>query len=183
MPENRLSLFCIAVLLAASNFGLASDAPSFPYEDEGACPFECCTYREWTVNADTTFYKTRDRNSPVVFLSKKGEKVKGITGVVITLKSGKAITKKTVTLGIDDEVQIPAGKILHVLHYEGEGISKFWFDGKTYSDEIPFPKEETDSLKTETEPETVWWVKVENAKKQIGWSKDTEHFDHMDSCE
>jgi hypothetical protein len=154
-----------------------------PFEDKGACPFECCTYREWTVNADTVFYYNPRKEEREAFALKKGETVKGLTGVVITLKPGRAMVKKAVTLGLDDQIDVKAGDILDTLHYEGEGVFKFWFRGKIYSDEIPFPGEENDSIKTESAPETIWWVQVQNAKQQTGWSKETDHFDHMDSCE
>ena len=28
-----------------------SGAPPMPYIDQGACPFECCTYRDWVAEA------------------------------------------------------------------------------------------------------------------------------------
>src|SRR5437773_1794841 len=31
----------------AAGLVLAGDEPELPYYDWGACPFECCTYREW----------------------------------------------------------------------------------------------------------------------------------------
>ncbi len=43
-----------AVLLACSLLGAGvaapQDKPPLPYIDQGACPFECCTYREWRAN-------------------------------------------------------------------------------------------------------------------------------------
>lgn len=190
ISTGRLSLNRVKIITIAWIAGIivcfslaATDELSLPFEDDGACPFECCTYRQWTVAENTRIYKTRDDKSQVVFTANKGDAVKGVTGIVVTIRPGRALIKKSVALGLDDPVTIPAGETLQVLHYEGEGFSKFWFRGKTYSDEIPFPDEETDSIKTLNGPETVWWVQIENAKGQSGWSKETEHFDHMDACE
>lgn len=60
-----------------------------PYLDAGACPFECCTYRQWIANKDTVLSKNMSDNSPVAFRIKKGGKVTGLTGVVITTKAGQ----------------------------------------------------------------------------------------------
>lgn len=30
-----------------------SSAPEIPFENVGACPFECCTYRAWTASEAT----------------------------------------------------------------------------------------------------------------------------------
>ena len=165
-------------------------APPRHYEDFGACPFECCTYRQWTVNADTIFYKDRSTNSPVSFRAKKGEHVTGMTGVVITLQPGKALVKKATTLGTEKhQVQVKPGDVLYVLHYMGEGYYKFWFNGRIYQDQIPSisdrlsPEEKTRQLiQPLNEPQTVWWVKVKNKRGQIGWSKQDRHFDGMDAC-
>ena len=168
--------------------------PSTPsyYEDYGACPFECCTYRRWTVNADTIFYKGRSTNSPAVFHAKKGEHVTGLTGVVITLRPGKALVKKVTTLGIAGmhQVRVKAGDILYLLHYEGEGVYKFWYRGRIYESDMPFAPDlhkgpgykESEYLQQLSEPQTVWWVKVKNGHGQIGWSKQDNHFDDMDAC-
>ena len=32
-------------------------------------------------------------------------------------------------------------------------------------------------------PTTVWWVKVRNESGRTGWTRQTDHFDHMDACE
>ncbi|HKC65513.1 MAG TPA: hypothetical protein VKB86_17860 [Pyrinomonadaceae bacterium] len=165
-------------------------SPPRHYEDFGACPFECCTYRQWTVNADTVFYKERSENSPVVFRAKKGEHVVGMTGVVITLQSGKALVKTATTLGAEKhKVRVKAGDVLYVLHYLGEGYSKFWFNGRIYQDQLPSindrlsPEEKARQvIQPLSEPQTVWWVKVKNKRGQVGWSKQDRHFDGMDAC-
>lgn len=170
-------LICCFVLTGTTAYSQQKSRPSPPryYADFGACPFECCTYRQWTVTANTVLYKNRSQGSPVAFRVKKGEKVIGLTGVVITLKPGKAVVQKAMTLGSGNKkVQVKAGDVLYLLHYEGEGFYKFWFGGRIYEDEMSFA--------TVSEPQVVWWVKVKNRRGQIGWSKQDEHFGDMDAC-
>lgn len=67
-----------------------SDKPPIPFEDHGACPFDCCVYREWFARGDIKALKDRKEGSPVVFGIKEGERVTALTGVVITTKPGVA---------------------------------------------------------------------------------------------
>lgn len=58
---------------------LTDGAPPRVFVDKGACSFECCTYRPWTVDADTHLY---DRpGGKKVGMVKKGECVTGVTFV------------------------------------------------------------------------------------------------------
>lgn len=182
--EQRLYVrIAVFLCLLFSYRTVTAEEPPVNYEDPGVCPFECCEYRNWTANADTEIYKGRDSTSEVIFHVSKSEVIRGLTGIVITITPGKAIVKKAITLGQDDQVNAKAGDVLYLLHYEGEGIVKFWLHGKVYSDELPFVGDSDDHIETQSEPKTVWWVQVKNKKGQIGWTKETDHFDHMDSCE
>ena len=172
----------------------ADQAPPPNFSDWGACPFECCTYRQWTVDKPTAIYRDRSTTSAVVFRVRKGDRVTGMTGVVITIKPGKAAIRKDTTLGEGTrKIHVKAGDTLYLLHYEGEGFFKFWFRGKTYDREMLFPPDNpvgksilTDGtasdIETISDPETVWWVKVKNRAGQVGWTRQAEHFGNMDSC-
>src|SRR6476661_2097404 len=50
-PVLALDLFLLLSVLAANV--RAQDGPPMPYIDKGACPFECCTYRQWSVKQPT----------------------------------------------------------------------------------------------------------------------------------
>ena len=192
---GTILLIIVASLLsqtaAASAQGAQKVLP-FYYEDRGACPFECCAYRRWTVTADTIIYKDRVERAHAAFRVKKGEHVMGLTGVVVTLKPGKAVVKKATQLGTNGrQVRVKAGDVLYLLHYEGEGIYKFWFGGRIYEAEMPSAPDQVnqspaDKLSQDiqliSEPQTVWWVKVRNERGQTGWSKQDNHFGDMDAC-
>src|ERR1043165_8911274 len=185
---------------AAASAQGARKALPFYYEDHSACPFECCAYRRWSVTADTIIYKDRVEGARAAFRVKKGEHVIGLTGVVVTLKPGKAIVKKATQLGLNGrQAQVKAGDVLYLLHYEGEGIYKFWFGGRIYEAEMPSapdlvnqsPADSVNQSPAEkqlrniqliSEPQTVWWVKVRNKRGQTGWSKQDDHFGDMDAC-
>lgn len=180
-----------SLLLTASSCSGQSFKPPIPYFDYGACPFECCTYRRWTVEADTILYKKRSTTSGVAFRVKKGDHVIELTGVVETLKPGRIIVKKELAIGLKRKAQVKPGAILYLLNYMGEGVYKIWFQGKLYQDEMPtapglitnVPLDEREKyMHVISEPGNIWWVKVKNRRGQVGWSKEDEHFGDMDSC-
>jgi len=168
---------------------LASPGPAglrLPFYDWGACPFECCTYRQWTANAPTAVLNARRGNAPAAFQLKAGDTVEGLTGVVVTTRAGTAKVFRATTLG-ERQIKVSPGDQLLLLHYQGEGYWKFWFRGHISSDQLAdindqAPDSELD-LRIVTHPLTVWWVKVRNSRGKEGWTEQTDHFDHMDACE
>jgi len=132
-----------------------------------------------------------------MFRLKPGDPVTGLTGVVVTLKPGKAVIDRPVTLDCGSEnLEAKPHEVLSLLHYEGEGNFKFKFHGRICIDEIPWPvkrekefgvlgdlREIKTYLHTETVPETIWWVLVKNSDGKVGWTNEHGHFEHMDACE
>jgi hypothetical protein len=95
-------------------------------------------------------------------------------------------------MGGDDGVFVPKGTLIYSLHYLGEGYSLLWYDGKTYSDTVPsvesfrqnFPVgvPQDIGLRPESDPKTVWWVLIENATGEVGWSDQPDNFGNKDAC-
>ena len=189
-------IVCPSLLFAGSVCSEQNPRPPVNYADFGACPFECCTYRRWSVVKDTVLYKSRSEKSGEAFRVRKGEHVIGLTGVVITLRPGKAIVNKTSILGDSQRrIRVKPGNVIYLLHYKGEGFYKFWFQSRIYQGEMPFapdlvyqsPKQKAEQearagVRILSEPQTVWWVKVKNEKGRVGWSKQDENFGDMDAC-
>jgi len=185
-------IVCPSLLFASSVYSGQTPRPPVNYADFGACPFECCTYRRWSVVKDTVLYNSRSEKSSVAFRVRKGEHVIGLTGVVITLKPGKAIVRKATTIGMDKrKTQVKPGDVLYLLHYEGEAIYKIWFKGNIYENEMPTAPDmigktsagrKQESIEVLSEPDTVWWVKVKNSRNQVGWSRQDQNFGDMDAC-
>lgn len=155
--------------------GSVSAQPKLPYYDRGACPFECCTYREWRANKATVLYAEMREGSAVAFRVKKGERVKGITGVVITTKAGRLKVTRATML---DDYSLKPGELLYLLTYTGEGYYNTWYKGKIFS----YALYENPDLKLINEPTSIWWVKIRNRAGKIGWTKLPENFDNKDSC-
>ena len=60
MAGHFMKLAFVCLLGVRSTVALQT-APALPYESPGACPFECCTYRTWTVEAHTELLRQHRR--------------------------------------------------------------------------------------------------------------------------
>ena len=168
------------VLLAMGfilNGNTLAQTPQVPFKDVGACPFECCLYRQWIAYKDTVLYKEMRENSPVAFKVKRREKVTGVTGVVITTKAGIVKALKDFTFE-NAKVSVKKGDLFYTLTYQGEGYFRIFYKGKRFADEV-FDR---DFMKVLSQPKSVWWVKIKNRKGQTGWTKFPENFDNKDGC-
>ena len=152
--------------------------PLIPYEDPGACPFECCKYQRWTATAQTAIRQDRQNNSPVAFTLRAGEKFTALTGIVITTKPGQARVLKPISIG---GLRAKPGEIVYTLTYQGEGFYKVWYKGKTADLDV-LGGDGGDSLKEVSPPQSIWWVKVKNSKGQIGWTSQTKNFKSGYGC-
>lgn len=173
---NKLVYVFLFIILFACSGQIFAQTLKLPYKDVGACPFECCTYRDWFAGKSITVFKTMNTGSPIAFKLKKGEKVKGVTGVVITSVAGKARVLKSRKLD-DSSVRVTKGDTLLILTYQGEGFYRFWYKGKFFSENA-----DVDGIKVISQPKSVWWVKIKNRKGQIGWTISDGNFDNQDQC-
>lgn len=133
-------LLLLSGTLHAAKSNTSPKRPPHVFVDAGACPFECCTYRQWTVEERTALLD-RPHGKRVVNTLSKGEVVSGLTGEVISIP----ITPKA-----DDipDTPIKTGDTFYVLHYDGEGYWKVWFRGK-----ITYVRK---SVVAVPQPETEW---------------------------
>lgn len=161
--------------------------PTVPYENPGACPFECCTYRDWTVERDTDVFRDYRGKTPVAFRVRRGEKVVALTGVVVTTKLGVALATERILMR--PERGFKPRDQLHLIHYLGEGYWKYWFDGYFREDSIDsrdYCRSRRDEVLCEieliAEPQTVWWAKIRTGQGQEGWTRHPEHFGNKDAC-
>jgi len=160
-------LFC-AVCLSACASGAASEKPPSPFVDAGACPFECCTYRQWTVR-DRVELVDRPNGTRVVGTLRKGDAVQGLTGQVIsTPVEAKAEQDIPAT-------PIKSGDTFYILHYHGEGFWAVWLRGNILQVEEPYLKPPW--------PKAEWWVQVKSGDGVTGWTLSEKHFLHQDACE
>ena len=180
----------IAILLAvfALSFpAVASDTPPLPFYDYDACPFECCTYRTWTAVANTALLKDHIDSSSKVTIVNAGEEVQGITGVVITTKAGRVKIVKEIALtkeNSQEEIKLKPGDIIYNLRYVGEGYDKFWLNGIFLVDQTSITKVgKSEFWEVIDLPEWVWWAKIKRQNGDVGWTRELNHFAHIDACE
>lgn len=140
-----LSCFLLGPTIPSRVQASNADQPPKRFVDVGACPFECCKYRQWTVR-DSVQLLDRPYGKRIVGVLHKEESVQGLTGEVISIPVAVKADREI------PETPIKAGDTFYVLHYDGEGYWKVWFHGKTtfvHQSVIDVPK-----------PKTEWWVKV-----------------------
>jgi hypothetical protein len=176
-------LLAFALLLLPVPSQVESKPPT-PFYDWGACPFEGCTYRRWQAVKAVTVWTGRNHRR-VAFTVKSGEWVRGLTGVVITTRPGISKVLVKMTLGDRPAVSVSPGDLLYTLHDLGEGFDFFWFQGKTYSDQIsgepdPDPPPPDLQIQIISRPQYVWWAKIRNLRGRVGWTDQTELFTNMD---
>jgi hypothetical protein len=154
-----------------------------PYVSEGACPFECCTYRTWTVERATDARVERRTGAPISFTMRTGDKVEALTGAVLVSRPGRARAPRDLAL---EKLRLRAGDEVSVLHPLGEGFWLVWKDGQTASaplNERPNPRAVGDpELLLVEKPDFTWWVLVRPAQGRPGWSDQPENFGNKDRC-
>ncbi len=162
----------------------AMDVPALPYYDWNACPFEGCAYREWTARKPIVVYDTwKARRRSMAKLS-KGERVLGLTGVVITIRPGV----------VHMDRDLPEAGLLRsdtVLIYtnQGEGVVSAWFKGRFYPEfDLSFARDQDGRgcrgehcAGTYAGGEYSWWARIKTRRGVIGWVMATGTFDGQDS--
>jgi hypothetical protein len=163
-----------------------SKRPELPFFDWNACPFEGCTYREWTALKPVVVYDTWERTRTRIAKLAKGEKVTAITGVVIIFKPG--IIRMDRDLPQDG---LKRGDMILTYAYRGEGAWAVWFDGKYVNGfEVPYAKRADgkgcleDCAATELQDgNKEWWAKIKLKSGKTAWvnmDKDVQSFDGVD---
>ena len=163
--------------------------PPIPFDEPGACPFQCCTYREWTVDWGTDIRTDRRDDAPVAFQVAVNDTVTALTGVVSTTKVGRATASRPVTVGTK-HIPVPAGQPIYLIRNVGSGDWKIWINGQTDEQYIGSPpycasgKQTSDecALTVAEQPESVWWVQVRDAQGREGWTRQVDHFGNIDAC-
>ncbi len=138
-------------------------------------------------------------SSPVLFRLRRGQRVQGLTGVVVTTELGKAVVRQPTVIG-ETALAVAPGDVVYIINYVGEGYWKFWVRGHVDQDQIPgkgeacagedqhpvgqLPVASPTACKIQitTEPKTVWWAKVQDARGRVGWTREVDHFGNMDAC-
>src|SRR5882724_5618085 len=109
LASPLLPAAAFAVLAIAPSTAMPA-APPNPFIDNGACPFECCTYRDWkTVKPITLLDKPKGAAS--VGYVAAGSTVHAITGEVIS-KPMRVVAEHAYA-----DSPIKKGDVFYELHY------------------------------------------------------------------
>jgi hypothetical protein len=163
------------------------------YIDKGACPFECCTYRQWSVLADTVLFNRPGGTRPIAKIS-KGQWVTAITGEVHLVPALMKVVFEHGRFHVGDQA--------YLLTNEGEGVMKVLLNGVISEEDVWFvgdskwqdwddaggkrltcahPRKECWG-RIERPPDSDWWILIKTPAGKLGWTKEYEHFGNMDSC-
>lgn len=159
-----------------------SSRPPERFVAEGACPFECCTYREWDV-LQTTSLTDEPFGTAVVGTVAQGQRVLGVTGEVHVNPEPVAV--------VHEHPPFDTGEIFFLLDYIGEGFSRYWRNGETGEEELwvddfclrPGPGCWAEYIYPPGERQVPeWWVLIETKDGMRGWTDQPEHFGNKDAC-
>jgi hypothetical protein len=180
MKKHALACFLLLNALTA----IARDTPPNPYHSWGVCPFECCTYREWTADADVAVHAKRSEQAPVLFHLRRGESFDALTGVVVTrnpaaIKVSQAVRDGYVEGSDEPQLSLKPGDVVYMLTPLGEGAYLFWYKGKVYR---------AGSIEMQGNPgiewkgmSLTWWKQVRNKAGKTGWTR-SDRFTNADAC-
>lgn len=178
----------LGVVALLTGTAAVAAGPPMPYEDPGACPFECCTYREWDVVKEVAVHRSRSEKSPVSYRLAAMDKVTALTGVVVTTRPGVVTVAKAAKMNFTVKtpsgpqgLTVPAGGRFYLLHYLGEGYFKIWYEGHVFSQEV-FDPDPDGVFHTQSRPQDQWWAQLRNAKGQVGWAQVNGAFTNIDGC-
>lgn len=138
------------------------------------CPGEGgCNFGTWTAQSTVSAYAERSVTSPVAFKLSKGDKVTGLSAVLVVNKPGSCTAKEEVsaippTGGA--EIKIPSGTKLPLYFYEGEGRVRVEFNDEAVTLCCQ------GGLACDTTPETDLWLQIRSKSGRIAWTNQRDKF-------
>ncbi len=170
--------------------------PVAPIIRRNVCPFECCTYREWTAVGEIPVYATEGDTTAVAFTIKDSESFTAIEGNMHLHRLGLVAVHRSVTDTIYDTYHFEPGDTLLVLDYVGEGFHTVWRGGSLEEIEAFWRFEDPDEHGADAdapitgpawtvvaEPDPHWWVRVQTKDDRNGWIyMNKAHVTNADAC-
>lgn len=166
----------------------ATAALQLPYLDWKACPGEGCQYAEWTARRPVVVYNTWQPARRQLTRLTAGEKVAGMTGVVITYEPGVIRIDRDLP-----EQRLKRGETILTYAYRGEGFAAVWFKGRYYSEfDISFARwpdgtgcgGDHCAATYVNLGKKIWWAQVKLKSGRTGWvNMETAKFDGVDALE
>jgi hypothetical protein len=155
--------------------GPLAQRPVAPLRIDGACPFECCTYGDWTTSGETTLYEEPDPES-ARWTVPYGTPLEAMSGFVILTEIGTAIAGESVRLYTEDgaERRAAAGDTLFLLDNVGEGYRRVWHRGSVLQTDAVsgfVPEGGLPAAEILVEPREEWWARARSRSPdgRAGW--------------
>lgn len=138
------------------------------------CPGEGgCNFGTWTAQGTVSAYAERSVTSPVAFKLSKGDKVTGLSAVLVVNKPGSCTAKEEVSAirpTGGPEVKVPIGTRLPLYFYEGEGRVRVEFNGEAVTACCQ------GNLTCDAIPETDLWLQIRSKSGRIAWTNQRDKF-------
>ncbi len=167
------------------------DRPPTPYRAAGACPFECCRYREWMTRSAVQLLESIG-SATVVAEIPADARVDGVTGEVWVEPQPYAALR--------DNGLLKAGDVIFFLDNLGEGHVNYWYNGRlnpelelhdglysyTYencqANHVVAGACSLRKLHSEKKFLNEWWVKIRTSDGKEGWVLNKGQFSNTDAC-
>jgi len=149
------------------------------YIARGACPFECCVYREWTLETSAVVRSAPASEAAELFTVTPGDVVTADSGNVYVLTPGIVVADQPFAVSeAPGAPTLAPGDTLYVLDTMGEGYVHTRFRGVVYETSGQLwnwgqePTEHTTTplmARMLSEHRAQWWVHVSVAGGRAGW--------------
>src|SRR5687768_15350212 len=172
-----------------------SPAPIAPRDNEGVYvargvfPFECCVYREWTLETPATGRVAPAAGAAEAFTLPAGATVRADSGNVYVTRPGVVVADRPFPVAETPGAPVvAAGDSLYLLDSMGEGFFHTRYRGRVYetSGTAWFgggPPGSTTSGRLVRGAESQWWAHVTLADGRAGWiMMDDIRVDGADAC-
>lgn len=195
------TVLAVCALVASGSPAMAGGPPTEDgwYVSLDACPFECCTYRDWIAESDTAIYG-QARGTEEVGAVRAGQTIEALTGNVYVVPVPAEVTHKTII----GPLQFNVGETFYLLDYLGEGHQRVWLSGELAEFETS-EMWDPDAIATSRiasyrscgtpsdrcwwriAPEhrrqpAEWWVRLRLPDGREGWISSPENFSNKDAC-
>ncbi len=150
-----------------------------------ACPFECCTYRDWKATHEIPVYRNEMDSGAPIFTLRTGESFHALTGNVhITGVAVVAVNKKI--QGDTPQHTLLPGDSVVILNSVGEGNFNVWKKNGQIVEvngDWSGPPWKPNTNHRLGNYRTQWWVQVRTFDVRDGWiHADTARFTNADRC-